>query len=297
MKLFWPVYLFSLAVGTAAVYVAAPYARPSVRDLFPPEAPAPGPEAGAEPARPALRQPPPPAAAAVGSRGDEELPPALCGVYPAAGNEEPGWGITCQQTAYYSPGGSRLGTLPGGVLFVCGQRSAPSGGPMIACSLVREGGNEGPYLLGRSSVELFTAAHTNLSARQLGALRDYYALKGKIARRRSDLLAASAAGNPHFAEARETYRAYQTHLEQARALAARREQAADSEKTRLEDRLREMKMEEGRLRAATEAANQKFSAWKTRHGGAGTPPEQDPDIARWTRELEPLRAAMPGLAR
>jgi hypothetical protein len=264
MKFFWPIYLSSLGLGTAGVYVAAPYARPYVASLFgkegdsarpaelsgtpaaalAPRKAAPLPPRAAQPPRPAAPQ-----AAPAEEEEETETSPALRGVFLASYGDRPGWGVTQQRTTYYKLDGSRVGNLAGGVLFDCSKAHQSSKGLMVECAFTNSVSTNDHFLISRKDVFLFTGVQTNLSSRQIEALKAYYDLKGKIGARKSELLQASAIKNPFYTAANAAYRAFTEHTEKARALAAKRDTATELDKARLEDQLRELKVEETRLRA------------------------------------------------
>jgi hypothetical protein len=304
MKSFWPIYLASVVVGTAAVYVAAPLARPALARWRGVEEAAPAPEPAAQPApaapavakaeaRPARAAPPPQPAQA---HADDDTPPAMLGVYLASHGDRPGWGVTSQRTTYYKLDGARQGTVPGGILFTIVRAHQSSKGAMLECAFLQNSVTNGPFLVSRKDVNLFTASHTVLSKRQLDALLGFYSLSGKVGVRKNELLQASAAKNPHFAAANAAYQAYLAHIAQAKELASKRETATELDKARLEDQLRELKVAEVKLKATLDAANLKFREWKQQHASEVAKPENDPDIKRWTAEMATLRSVVPGLA-
>lgn len=306
MKFFWPIYLVSLVVGTAGVYVTAPYARPYMASLFGKEG---KPEPSAEvteapilsgtlsprPVTPAPQTAPEPQPK---EEQDEvsEISPALRGVFLASYGDKPGWGVTHQRTTYYKLDGARVGNLPGGVLFDCSKAHQSSKGLMLECSLAGGASTNDHFLISRKDVFLFTGAQTNLSSRQLEALKAYYQIKGKIGTRKTELLQASASKNPHYAAANAAYRAFTKHTEKAQELALKRKTATEAEKTQLEDQLRELKVTEAKLQSELADANQKFRTWKEQHANEVAKPESDPDVLKWTKEMEPLRKLVPGLA-
>ena len=304
MKYFWPLFLSSLIVGTAFVYVAAPYARPYVAGLF-----------AADPAVPAVADSDarPPAQAETDARAasapapvpvptlpppdpDDDTPPAMQGVYPVGRGDRPGWGVTHQRATYYKLDGSRMGSVAGGVLFDCKEIRQSSKGVVVEGLFFQNGATNGPYLVSRKDVHLFTASHAKLSERQLEALRTYYALSGKIGLRKTELLQASAAKNPHFRAYNEAYRVFTAHIEKAKVLAAQRDRATELDRSRLDDQLREMKVAETRIKSEYEALHLKFREWKAQHADELAKPENDPDVKRWTQEMAELRKTIPGLA-
>lgn len=310
MKFFWPIYLASLVVGTAGVYVAAPLARPYTAGLLG--------TAGREAPPAALPETPPPPAAGLSRAADDdddvadpdlmqqeareqreeadsETPPALLGVYLASHGDRPGWGVTAQRTTYYKLDGSRVGNLPGGVLFDCSKAHQSSKGLMLEFALPGKASTNGTFLVSRSEVFLFTGARTNLSSRQREALQSYYRIKGQIGARKTELLQASAAKNPYFAAANAAYKAFAANTQKAQELSAKRNTATELDKVRLEDELRELKVKETRLRADLTAANEKFRVWKEQHAAEVAKPENDPEVQKLTEQLNPLRKIVPGL--
>ncbi len=303
MKFFWPIFLSSLVVGTVGMYMAAPFARPYVSGLF-----------GSEKAEPMAAETgtheqirtftethvpaPQPAATAAQTTAaaDDDTPPALVGVYPVGRGDRPGWGVTHQRATYYKPDGSRLGSVAGGVLFDFKESRQTSKGVMIEGLFFQNGATNGPYLVSRKDVHLFTASHEKMSARQLDALRAYYALSGKIGMRKTELLQASAAKNPHFTAYNEAYRVFTAHIAKGKELLAQRDKATELDRARLDDRLREMKVAETKIKADYEALHLKFREWKTQHAVELAKPENDPDVMRWTQEMAALRKIIPGLA-
>jgi len=226
----------------------------------------------------------------------DDSAPALRGIYLAGQREKPGWGITHQQTAVFSPDGTRLRQVPGGTLLEYRAQRASSKGGMIECLLVQEESLSPPRLVSQRDVFLFTGSYKRLSGRQRADLQAYYTLSGKIGLRKNELLRVSAVKNPFFTAYQAAYKRLTDHIEASRALVARRDSVAEEEKTRLEDQLREMKVTETRLRAEYNAEHAKFRAWKEQHAAELPVSENDPSIRQWRKEMEELRAGIPGLA-
>lgn len=313
MKFFWPVYLSSVIVGTVGVYVAAPLARPCVAGLrkaaSPEQTPATvadmsgsgataasAPVPGAPPPQLSGAEPAHSVAAPARPQDDDDVPPAVSGIYLASYGDRPEWGVTSQRTAYYKPDGTRIGNVPGGLLFDVCTTHRSSKGVMVECRFAEGGLTNGVYLVGRKNVCLFTASYAKLSPRQREALKAYYALNGKVESRKTELLQASAAKNPFLASANTAYTAFNAHVEKAQALTLQRDRATGLERSRAEDQLREMKVKEVQLKIALDSANQKFREWKQQHGGETAKPENDADIKKWQQEMADLRQRVPGLA-
>ena len=296
MKFFWKIFVVAFVVGSVGIYVAAPRVGPRLMGYF----------RGAEPLveeeafvvavqelnTPAVT-PTPVAPPKAPDEGD--VSPALEGVYPAKSNELPGWGVTSHRVSYYKADGSYAGTVEGGVLFDCVKTITSSKGAMVECRFLQEGMPEGSFLIGRKEAKFFTATHRKLSKARVQALKDYYALNGKIEVRRADILEENAKRNPHFAAARAAYEAFQKSVQEAKQLEQMRDKLTDAKRMELEDKLRELKLREGGLKKTLDEANEKFAAWKKAHAEDLPDPKDDPDIKRWTQEKRRLADALPGL--
>ncbi len=318
MKLFWPVYSSSLIIGTAIVYILAPFCRPYVAPFLGKEAPGrqstpaeedshhvsdlspqifePAPAPSVDAAIPEEERPSASPAASAAQTEDTDAPPALQGIYLASYGSKPEWGITWQPTSYYKTNGTRIGQLPGGTVFTYRETLSSSKGVMVKSQLLSSGPTNDVYLIGKKDVYLFTGHYSSLTPRQRTHLTAYYALNGKIALRKNELLQASAAKNPYFSAYHAAYQAYMGHIEKAKAIGEQRDRAMNLERSQFEDKLREMKIQEMRLKTDYETAHKKFRSWKDQHADEQTKPENDPSIRNWSKEMAALRNSIPGLA-
>ena len=311
MRFFWPIYILSAMVGTTAVYLIAPVARPFIPEFLKMNGPGPqgqGRSAQSAPERSAASAQAVPAARTDQPAGAdvpykpveiatvEELPPALNGIYLAQRGEKPGWGITHQRTVYYTLVGSRAGEVDGGVILEFrGTRTSSKGG-MIECVLYENGRPSAPLLVSAGEVFLFTGHFDKLSDRQRADLQAYYVLSGKIAQRKRELLQVSAEKNPFFVSYQAAYKTLMTHVGQGKELTVKRERATELERMRIEDQLREMKMKEGQLRAAYDAEHLKFRTWKQQHANELAKPEEDSLVKQWMQQKAEIIPRIPGLA-
>jgi hypothetical protein len=310
MRYFWSIYLVMAVAGTAGVYVAAPLARPYIPDFLKilhraeqrtetAESPPPL-VLKINRAPPAERQSPAdaPAPDAPSSRSAaaDEMPPALHGIYLVQRGEKAGWGVTRQQASYYMLDGARAGTVDGGALLDFQGSHSSSKGNMVECRLHAAGIPAKPLLVSAADVHLFTGDYRKLSANQLADLKAYYALSGKIAQRKKELLQISAQKNPFFETYQAKYKILMAHVDKAKALTTQRDKAIESERLRIEDKLREMKVSENRLRQEYQDFHQRFKTWKEQHAGEIPQPEKDPSIQQWTRQRAALAPRVPGLA-
>ena len=226
----------------------------------------------------------------------EELPPALHGIYLAQRGERPGWGVTHQRTVYYTLDGGHAGHVEGGALLdFHGTRTSSKGG-MVECILQEDNVPATPMLVSASDVYLFTGDHRKLSPQQRDNLKAYYALTGKIAARKKELLQQAADRNPFFAEYQAAYKTLMAHIEKAKELSLKRDKASELEKMRIEDSLRQMKMAETQLRKTYDAIHLKVRTWKEQHANEIAKPENDAQVQQWTQQRLALIPRVPGLA-
>ena len=301
MKFFWPIYFLSAFVGTAGVYVAAPLTRPYVAALFgtreekQPVSEGTGTQ-GAIALKPAPAPAPSrPAAPAAAEEGNEGAP-VMKGLFLVTrSSDKPGWGITFQRATYYGLDGTRMGFVPGGVMLDYRNTRVSSVGTMVECVLLENGTPSAPLLVNKKDILLFTGSHTKLTAQQRADLQVYYALSGKIGLRKIELLQAAAAKNPFFATYNQTYKNYMTHVQEAKELTTKRDQATGTERTQIEDQLHTMKMAETALRQDYDASQAKFRVWKEQHAKELPTAENDPDVKKWTQEMDALRSGLLGL--
>ncbi|MDD4102225.1 MAG: hypothetical protein PHU80_06280 [Kiritimatiellae bacterium] len=225
----------------------------------------------------------------------DELPPALNGIYLARRNDTPGWGMTHQRASVYKLDGSHAGHIAAGTLVEFRALKKSSKGTMVECIVLMEGRRSEPVLVSSKELRLFTGSYEKLSARQMDDLTKYYVLSGKVADRKNELLKIAGAKNPHFNQYEAAHKKLMGHIEKANGLAKQRDKATGLIKMRLEDQLRTMKHEEGRLRTEYDAVHKKFREWKEQNAGAIVKPDNDPQIVRFSDEMAALRPRVPGL--
>lgn len=280
MKHFGLIYVTVAVAGTVAVFFGAPkfakYRTPSAGVES-------GPDASVSTATPT--------AAPI-----REQPPSFYQIALARRMTNATWGVTRQETPFYSLSGDNRGKIPAGTAFRKWDVCESSRGRMLAVT---------PYVPGRryaltslvasSSTLLLTGNPDDLPVPQYAALTNYYTLAGKIAARRAELQQAVAAKSPYYAEATRRYKQYQAFLDAGRAIARKRDRAAGSERTRLETILNERKTEEAKLARSTKAANDKYKEWKEKNKERFDIKDDD-RIEAWRGEMEALRKRIPGLA-
>jgi len=304
MKFFWKIFVVTFVVGSVIIYVAAPMLGSRVMACFHRDEPSPDEMTPAvavheESIRTtvAVSAPVRPAGASQKVQDTDDTSPALEGVYLAKPNEQPGWGVTSHRVSYYKMDGARMGTVEGGLLFDCeGTITSEEKGVMVKCRFLQEGLSDELFLVGRKNAQFFTATHRKLSKARIQALKDYYALNGKIEARKAEMLEKNAERNPYYADARVAYEAFQKRVQEAKQLEQMRDKLTDTKRMELEDQLRELKLKEVGLKKTLDEANEKFAAWKKAHAAELPQPENDADIKMWTQEKKRLADALPGLA-
>lgn len=232
------------------------------------------------------------------TNGENDLPPALNGIYLTRSGEMPGWGITHQRATIYTLDGDNKGYVSGGTLIDYRATRTSSKGEMVEClTLGEQGQTTAPVLISIKELYLFTASYSKLSARQLSALKSFYALNEKIVLRKNEMLLEAGAKNPHFNSYQIAYKKLMAQIDNAKVLITQRDNAKSSlEKMRFEDTLRTMKMDEGRLRSDYDKAHLAFLTWKQAHAQEMPKPENDPKVRAWAQEMNTLRILVPGLA-
>ena len=288
MNIFWMIFFGTFVVGSVFIYAFAPKVGPGLVARFRAEPLTHAEyqlEAVSDANTPQPEQP-------LRTLEHEEVSPALEGIFLAKANEQPGWGITSHRISYYKADGSYEGTVEGGILFDCVNTVTSSKGSMIECRFLEEGTGD-LFLIGRRDAMFYTGTHKRLLRSKIQALKDYYALNGKIETRKTELLEKRS---PHFTAARAAYEAFLKNVQEAKQLEQTRDKLTGVKRMELEDKLRELKLKEVGLKKTLDEANDKFAEWKKTHAADLPKPEDDTNIQEWMREKQRLAAALPGLA-
>lgn len=226
----------------------------------------------------------------------DELPPALNGIYIVRRGDTPSWGMAHQRASVYKLDGTHSGQIAAGTLVEYRELKKSSKGTMVECIVLMDGRRSEPVLISAKELRLFTGSYEKLSPRQMADLKSYYVLSGKIADRKNELLKIAGAKNPHFAQYEAAHTKLMEHINRAKELSEQRDKATGLIKMRLEDQLRTMKHDEGRLRVAYDAIHKKFRDWKDQNADVLAKPDNDPEIIRVRDEMAELRKRVPGLA-
>lgn len=307
MKKFWMIYVLVGVVGSAAIYLTAPLARPlmerfvkveeektvvtnafeSVPEPFDPDAEQPEQQ---PPVKPAVR---PAVAIEANDIGD---PPALLGIFRVSGREKPSWGVVQTKTNLYAEDGKRLGEVPAGIIVYYKEARVSSKGTMAWCSLFHKGKEVGPFLIKRVDLILFTGDYEKLSQQQRATLEAYYKTKGTADERKKDLMQQLAVRNPYYTQYKAAYDKYMEHIDSSKALTAKRDATEGLVRSNLDDQLRRMKAEGVVLQKAYDEIHLKYKGWKEANAASLPDPAKDQKFAEYRAEMQRLGKLIPGLA-
>jgi hypothetical protein len=297
MRYFWPVYLSVAVAGTAAIYFIAPRFRPAEPGEA--EKPEPVPVSVAKPLPPPVaQQPAAEAAAKPAAAGDDDfVSPAFSGIYIAKKGEASEWGIITKDCPSYTKDGSNIGQIRGGTLFAFKSFETSSKGAMVLCSVIGPAGpSSNVCLVKKEFALLFTGDYHKLPASRLEALKKYYALRGSVAQKKSDLLVAEAEKNPFFTEYQARYKVYNALVEKAKAMEKEMNASTGMTREKLLADLAKLRQEETSVSQTYNAIRQKYNDWKSQHVNVEQLVERNPDIVKWRGEMDKLIDLIPGLA-
>ncbi|MFA7175338.1 MAG: hypothetical protein WC340_18330 [Kiritimatiellia bacterium] len=307
MKKFWMIYASVAIAGSVGIYLAAPLARPLMKRFVKREE-----EKivvtntfklaqetfnidGEEPERQPSAKPgvPPVAVVEANDIGD---PPALLGIFRVSGREKPAWGVVHAKTSLYDGDGKRLGEVPAGIVVYYKEARVSSKGTMAWCALLHKGKEEGPFLIKRADLILFTGNYERLSVQQRATVEAYYKTKGAADERKKDLMHQLAVKNPHYIQYKTAYDIYMAHIDSSKALTAKRDKAEGLVRFNLDDQLRRMKAEGAALQKNYDEIHLKYKGWKEAHAASLPDPAKDQKINEHRSEMQRLSKLIPGLA-
>ncbi len=305
---FWPTYLLTALVGSAAINFSAPRFRSPSESLNGTDMPSPSrlidtaaPDAvrAAPPAAPVsdvVLEPEVASVPAALATQTETVPiavppaPAATEPRPAAPGMRTGkWGVTTTQTTSYEPDGTRIGRLQGGTLVEVQGATKSSRGSMTICRYLQGEAWQGPVLISENHLAFFNGSVADLPSESLASLRGYFETKGLIDARTAELTRQQVDANPYTVPYRQSYEELTALQARAKALTTERDSATGSERMRSIEDLRRMKDEQARLRQTFDRAQAQYRNWKEQH--ATTPsadPAADPQIQAWERRMAAL---------
>ena len=325
---FLPKYLITAAIGTAAVYVAAPFARP----LLPADTPAPSDEAPIEPTwiqvdvdpdefpeaipsaiasddNPAGGEMPavnPSNRQTVKPSNHQTIPEAsepevivenVRGYTPsterirASGSDVLYWGVTIVDAPFYDRDGKlRDDKIAGGTLIEQTGTKSSSKGEMAICRIWRKTGWAGSYLVSTADLIRFDGGREEVDADDVENLCLYYNYSATVERRKEELVRKAASANPHYAELKRKATAYKEHQKRAEELTAKRDQAKGAERSRIIAELTQLKNAEAREASEVQALTRKYEEWKKAHPStSGADPSADPVCRGYLGKMAELK--------
>ncbi len=325
---FLPKYIAAAAIGTVAVYVGAPFARPLLHASMPapsdeapteptwirvdvdpgefPEAiastaaPDDGPISGepsaAEPSngqtvKPTNGQP------ASGAGEPEVIVENVRGYTPsterirASGNDVSYWGVTIVDAPFYDRNGKlRDDRLAGGTLIEQTGAKSSSKGEMAICRIWRKSGWAGSYLVSTADLIRFEGGRDEVDADDVENLCRYYNYSAAVERRKEELVQRAASANPYYAELKRKAMAYKERQRRADELTAKRDQAKGAERSRIIAELTQLKNAEARESTEIQALTKKYEDWKKAHPStSGADPSADPVCRGYLDKMAELR--------
>lgn len=285
MKLFWPVYLTVAIGGTVVIYMYAPRFRLHPQQLVQQIG---GASDDASRAR-----------AQVNTEEDSEMPPASYGVMIARRSDSPLWGITIQETSFYTEKGKRLGDVKGGAILLFKKEATSSKGNVVACSFPESKAiyRDRIFLLQKKNILLFTGKYQDLPPSQLTALKDYYEARTNVRKYKEDLLVKLASKNPYFKEYQNRYKTYMSMISKATELEKKRQEAKTNvSKNQYLSQLEHLRLQEAQMKPKYEEIRMKYNDWKKMNSHMDEEIGNDKKLQSLQQDLRALGRKIPGLA-
>lgn len=206
-----------------------------------------------------------------------------------------GWGFVKITSPYYTADGRRVGTLPGGTLFKYSDVKTSSKNSVLVCTVKRDEGWEGPFLLDCTDIAGYEGDPDALDPAMVKSLADYFTLTGKVADRKAALAEEALAANPHFESAKQAQAEYQESIAKAAEMERQMNTLTGSRKAKALDALRSFKYEQVRVKAKADQEAGAYKKWKTEHPADPAELAADPQLRALEQELQAAAAKIPGL--
>lgn len=301
------IYASVAIAGSLVIYLAAPLARPLMERFVKAEVaqtvitnapqlthvPFDGDEEVPEIQSLVKPEVPPVAVVEANDIGD---PPALLGIFHVSGREKPSWGVVQTKTNLYAEDGKRLGEVPAGIVVYYKEARVSSKGTMAWCSLLHKGKEEGPFLIKRIDLALFTGDYGKLSTQQRATVEAYYKARSAAEERKKELMHQLAVKNPYYMQYKTAYELYMAHIDSSKALTAKRDAAEGLVRINADDQLRRMKTEGAALQKNYDEIHLKYKEWKEAHAASLPNFASDQKFNEHRSEMQRLAKLIPGLA-
>lgn len=188
-----------------------------------------------------------------------------------SGNDVKYWGVAIVDTALYDRDGKlRQEKLPGGTLIEQTDAKSSSKGEMAICRVWVKGTWAGSFLVSTADLIRFDGGREEVDADDVSNLCRYFALSAAIERRKEELTQKAASANPYYAELKRKATAYNANVKRAEELTAKRDQAKGAERTKIIAELTKLKNSESREATEVRQLTQKYEDWKKAHPATGS---------------------------
>lgn len=322
-------YIAAFVIGSAAVYFLAPAIWERSResseadyDGFPMEVAGPadntaektpgvsvdarGATAGDAPAvaqvhRPAPKPKAQPAAKSAGRvLQAREAPPAPSAKMslesiPQSSDQIIRWGVTEVDAPVFKKDGKRFpDKVSGGSLVEIEKTTfASNGDEMALCSVWRNGGWHGPYLVPTMSLVMFEGTREGFEDAEVAALMKYHQLNASLENRKKALEEEAVNANPHSERLRQLDKENKAMAAKVKELTKERDESTGAKRSNAADELR--RLEAVATKNNRELAKQValYKEWKAKHPIKQKTPEEDPrcrELSAAMRELAPALA-------
>lgn len=213
-------------------------------------------------------------------------------IVPMSGDDVVGWGITAVDADIYKADGKKFSTIPGGRLIEYVGSVKSSKGTMAKCRVWRGDVWSGDCLISTASFMNFLGGREQVAAEDLSRQLRYYALNGKLERRKQELeIKVRTGNNPFAAELSEIAKEYNDLIEEITQLTKRRDSATGAERTRLAGELQKRIVSQTEVENRLKPIKGKFEEWKKAHAGdvkAEVDWRRDAECIKLQEEMEAL---------
>ncbi len=199
------------------------------------------------------------------------------------------WGVaTAPETRVYSPQGKLLGNAPAGSLLKVLDRHATAEEEIVVCEIMLNGRRLPKAVVRASEAAIYKGKLSDTSAEERAVRIRHACLLADISARETELKGRALGNNPHRTEYREVAQEYRALAKEANSLKADYEKATGAKRMKIADRLRELKLSEGRVLNRYKDAKKKYSKWKTEHPPREVDLSADPQLRQLQQQLAML---------
>ena len=206
-----------------------------------------------------------------------------------------GWGIVKATSPYYAPDGKRQGTLPGGTVFTYNDVKSSSRNDVLVCTVRRDTGQEGPYLIDCTDIAGYEGDPATLDPELVKNLSRYFTVNGRLEDRRATLEREARAKNPHAESVQQTSQEYQASIKKATEMEREMNSLTGTRRAKALDALRSLKYEQAAIKIRADQAAAASKEWEEKHPFDPTTIDADPEIRALRAEREEARKPVANL--